>query len=126
MGIADVDLYGGTRHSSARALRKHFSPEQIKRATMHSTNKAFERYFQIESDDVRMIYAKSSGEGKNQQKLNELCTTILRHKTFVSYCNYNIKMVGAAGFEPATSCSQKRIFHLSLLFKTIQEHSKIY
>ena len=27
-----------------------------KRATMHSTNKAFERYFQFEGDDVREIY----------------------------------------------------------------------
>jgi integrase len=75
LGIEDVDLYGGTRHSSARALRKHFSPEEIKRATMHSTNKAFERYFQIESDDVRMIYAKSSGKEKHTQELKDVCTT---------------------------------------------------
>jgi hypothetical protein len=49
-------LYGGTRHSSAIALRKYRTPEEIKRATMHSTNKAFERYFRIESDDLRGIY----------------------------------------------------------------------
>lgn len=58
--IEGVDLYGGTRHSSARALRKFFSPEQIKRATMHSTNAAFERYFTMESDDVRSIYKQSA------------------------------------------------------------------
>lgn len=56
LGINEVDLYGGTRHSSARALRARFSPEQIKRATMHSTSKAFERYFRVESDEVRTIY----------------------------------------------------------------------
>lgn len=56
LGIRGVDLYGGTRHSSARALRTHRTPEEIKRATMHTTNKAFERYFQIEADDVRNIY----------------------------------------------------------------------
>jgi hypothetical protein len=56
IGILDVDMYGGTRHSSARALRAKFSPEQIKRATMHSTSKAFERYFKVESDEVRTIY----------------------------------------------------------------------
>ncbi len=56
LGIEGVDLYGGTRHSSARALREFRSPEEIKRATMHSTNKAFERYFQIELEDVREIY----------------------------------------------------------------------
>ena len=57
LGIVGVDLYGGTRHSSARALREFRSPEEIKRATMHSTNKAFERYFQIGLDDIRSIYA---------------------------------------------------------------------
>jgi integrase len=56
LGIEGVDLYGGTRHSSAIALRKFRTPEEIKRATMHSTNKAFERYFRIESDDLRGIY----------------------------------------------------------------------
>jgi integrase len=56
LGIECVDLYGGTRHSSARALRKTRTPEEIKKATMHSTNKAFDRYFDIEADDVRSIY----------------------------------------------------------------------
>jgi len=48
---------GGTKHSSTTALRKYRTPEEIKRATMHSTNKAFERYFRMELDDVRDIYA---------------------------------------------------------------------
>jgi integrase len=60
LGIEGVDLYGGTRHSSARALRKFFSPEEIKRATMHSSNAAFERYFVMESDDVRSIYKRAA------------------------------------------------------------------
>ena len=58
--MVDVDLYGGTRHSSARALRDRFSPEQIRRATMHSTSKAFERYFRVEGDEVRSIYEAGS------------------------------------------------------------------
>ena len=65
LGINGVDMYGGTRHSSAIALRKYRTPEEIKRATMHSTNKAFERYFRMESDDLRDIYSdttKSRGE----------------------------------------------------------------
>ena len=56
INISGVDLYGGTRHSSARALRAYRTPEEIKRATMHTTNKAFERYFQIEAGDLRDIY----------------------------------------------------------------------
>lgn len=68
--IEGVDLYGGTRHSSAIALREHFSPEQIKQGTMHQTNKAFERYFRIEADDVRNIYnqASNGGFGNNIMK----------------------------------------------------------
>ena len=60
LGIEDVDMYGGTRHSSAVALREHFSPEQIKQGTMHQTNKAFERYFRIEANDVRNIYSHAA------------------------------------------------------------------
>jgi integrase len=45
LGIHDVDLYGGTKHSTAVALGKVLTPEQIKRGgTGHATNKAFERY----------------------------------------------------------------------------------
>ena len=69
LGIEGVDLYGGTRHSTARALRKHFSPEQIKRATMHSTNKAFERYFMIEADDMRDIYKVATPDPETDTKL---------------------------------------------------------
>jgi integrase len=65
LGIDGVDLYGGTRHSSAIALRKYRTPEEIKRATMHSTNKAFERYFYIEGEDLRSIYGDTRGKGKS-------------------------------------------------------------
>lgn len=56
LDIQGVDLYGGTRHSSAIGLRKKYSPEQIKLATMHSTNKAFERYFKIPMDSLEEMY----------------------------------------------------------------------
>jgi integrase len=65
LGVEGVDLYGGTRHSSARALRKFRSPEEIKKATMHSTNKAFERYFQIELEDIKTIYAETKEAAPN-------------------------------------------------------------
>jgi hypothetical protein len=61
LGVEGVDLYGGTRHSSAIALKKYRTPEEIKRATMHSTNKAFERYFWIETEDLREIYGDTVG-----------------------------------------------------------------
>jgi integrase len=60
LGVENVDLYGGTRHSTAMALRDHATPEQIKRATFHATNKAFERYYRIERDEVKSIYELAS------------------------------------------------------------------
>ena len=42
-----MDLYGGTKHSTATALGDILTPEEIKRGgTGSATNKAFERYFQ--------------------------------------------------------------------------------
>jgi len=60
LDIEDVDLYGGTRHSSAVSLREYYTPEQIKRATMHATNSAFERYFRLEYEDIKKIYSTLS------------------------------------------------------------------
>jgi hypothetical protein len=61
LNIEGVDLYGGTRHSSVRALRKYHSPEEIKRAAMSETNKAFDRYMGKDTDaDMRSIYRKSA------------------------------------------------------------------
>lgn len=64
LGIDNVDLYGGTRHSTATALRQFLSPEEIKVGTMHSTNKAFERYLQIRKDDALSVY-KLARNGKH-------------------------------------------------------------
>lgn len=75
LGIEGVDLYGGTRHSSAVALRTMRSPEAIRRATMHSTNAAFERYFRVEHAELREIYAetrlKLNNGGATESKLLE-------------------------------------------------------
>jgi len=60
LGVEGVDLYGGTRHSSVTALKDMLTPEQIKTGTMHSTNKAFERYFQRNSQDSIDVYSLAS------------------------------------------------------------------
>ena len=47
LGVKGVDLYGGTKHSTATGLGDYLTPEQIKRGgTGSSTDKAFERYLQ--------------------------------------------------------------------------------
>ena len=60
LGIEGVDLYGGTRHSSARAMRHTHSPEQIKWATMHRTSASFERYFRMDENDLRGMYEEAT------------------------------------------------------------------
>lgn len=70
LGIQGVDLYGGTRHNSAMDLRHYATPEEIKRATMHTTNKAFERYFQVSKDELQRLYSLTSGgdtSGENKK-----------------------------------------------------------
>jgi integrase len=70
LGIEGVDLYGGTKHSTATALGELLTPEQIKRGgTGSATNKAFERYFQPRRTEslkvtsaIRQLRRKNKGE----------------------------------------------------------------
>lgn len=66
--IEGLDLYRGTRYSPVKALRQYVSPEEIRRATIHSTNKAFERYLRIESDEVRNIYKLTNNRKPFERK----------------------------------------------------------
>lgn len=65
LGIIDVDLYGGTRHSSVIALTEYATPEQIRAGTMHTTNKAFERYYQVRKSDLKNLYTTAANVGHN-------------------------------------------------------------
>ena len=65
LGISDVDLYGGTRHITATALGQMLTPEQIKAGMMHSTNRAFERYFQKQAGAARGVYQAVSNLQQN-------------------------------------------------------------
>ena len=56
LGIFDVDLYGGTKHSTAMGLREVATFEEVRSMTGHSTNKAFERYFRSEGKDLQALY----------------------------------------------------------------------
>jgi hypothetical protein len=83
LGIEGVDLCGGTRHSSARALRAQRATEEIRRATMHSTNKAFERYFSMEADDLRSIY-KDMGKivKMDQHRIEKIDCNVLKINSY--------------------------------------------
>jgi hypothetical protein len=77
LGIEGFDLNVGTRHSSAVALRKFASLEQIKRSMMTSTNKAFERYFRIESDEVRKIFELARNPAQKKKENNKILITVM-------------------------------------------------
>ena len=70
--IENVDLYGGTRHSTVSDLRKSRTPEEIRLASMHTTNKAFDRYFQVEPDDLRSIYQDTQNGKESRVQSNTL------------------------------------------------------
>lgn len=61
LGIEGVDLYGGTRHSSAQALREHMSREEVKELTGHHTTASFSRYFWADVEVLRKGYEKARG-----------------------------------------------------------------
>jgi integrase len=69
LGIEGVDLYGGTRHSSVIALGEHFTPEQLRKASMHSTNAAFERYYRIRPKEVLDVYSTAATPRKHATKI---------------------------------------------------------
>lgn len=65
VGIHDVDLYGGTRHSSITAIAKVAGKDKARKYSGHLTNKAFDRYCQIGDDDtfdISELMAKMRGK----------------------------------------------------------------
>ena len=69
LNVEGVDLYGGTRHSTVTALSEHFTPEEVKGATGH-TSKAFERYFQNRQARAKKVTAKIKTLKSNQHLNN--------------------------------------------------------
>ena len=59
--IEGVSLYPGTRHSTAVALPKFKTPEEIKRGMGTRSNKAFERYLRVTGSELRGLYETARG-----------------------------------------------------------------
>ena len=70
LGITDIDLYGGTRHTTVSSLGQHYSYEEIKEhGTRHTTSKAFDRYFMRgEVKLSRAIYEKADANNNGGAK----------------------------------------------------------
>ena len=68
LGIAGLDLYGATRHTTTTEIAKLAGSENAKKASGHMTNKAFERYCQAQDETgfkmATLIRKKSQKDGK--------------------------------------------------------------
>lgn len=65
LGIHDLDLYGGTRHSTTTAMAKALGKTKARKFSGHDTDKAFDRYCQIGDEDTfnsAQIMAKIRGK----------------------------------------------------------------
>jgi integrase len=74
IGIDDLDLYGGTRHSSITAIAKAAGRETARKYSGHHSNKAFDRYCQIGDDDTfdtSKLMAKIRGKSVEFKKIEE-------------------------------------------------------
>jgi len=66
IGIEGVDLYGGTRHSTGRELRKYRTPEEIRLGSMHSTNKVLIDIFRLKRM-ICTIFTETRGAWLNKE-----------------------------------------------------------
>ena len=81
LGVKDVDLYDGPKHSTATALGEFLTHEQIERGgTGSATNKALERFFHPR----RTESAKLVSTIKKLQKKKAGKIVKMRNKTMLS------------------------------------------
>jgi hypothetical protein len=74
LGVEGLDLYGGTRHTTTIALARAVGKDGARKASEHKTNKAFDRYCQIQDDsafEMAKITAELKGKGAEVIKLQK-------------------------------------------------------
>lgn len=74
LGVQGLDLYGGTRHTTTTALARAVGRDGARKASEHKTNKAFDRYCQIQDDsafEMAKITAELKGKGAKVIKLDK-------------------------------------------------------
>ena len=81
LGIDGVGLYAGTKHSTVQALDSWFGKEEIKDATGHRTNAAFERYYGRKPDRQRKVYRKARPQTGPGTKVEQISNARKRAKT---------------------------------------------
>ncbi|UQZ90870.1 hypothetical protein C4J81_17295 [Deltaproteobacteria bacterium Smac51] len=72
LGLEGVDLYGGTKHSTAMGLRDVATYEEVRKMTGHTTNKAFDRYLQLEGENMKSLFARRQSIADNELITSEI------------------------------------------------------
>ncbi len=70
LGIEGLDLYGGTRHTTTTEIARLAGTENARKASAHTTNKAFDRYCQFQEEsafDMAKIVKSESKKSKIKQ-----------------------------------------------------------
>jgi len=110
LGVKDLDLYGGTKHTSVTALAEYHSPEEIRMGAKISTNKAFERYLQIDERKTVELYRRASARVLPMRKAKEGPNDFGPSEER-KYSNKHDFLVEAAGVEPASGNLQLQLLH---------------
>lgn len=74
LGIHDLDLYGGTRHTTTTEIARRAGTDNARKASAHETNKAFDRYCQYQEDTAFEMAQIVKGSGRViplKKKVNE-------------------------------------------------------
>jgi integrase len=66
LGVEDLDLYGGTRHTTTTEIAKRYGTENARKASAHETNTAFNRYCQFQDDTSFKMAKKVKGNSKSK------------------------------------------------------------
>lgn len=76
LGIEDVGLYGGTRHSTTRYLKQGMTIEEVKRQVGDRTTESFVRYCPVDLDELREGAEKAEGNGPPSDHPSRTTTSI--------------------------------------------------
>jgi integrase len=72
LGIENVTLYPGTKHTTVTALGKHLTPEQVKRGATGHVSDAFERYMLPDVNEATLATQTVVKMQQNQRNVVEL------------------------------------------------------
>ena len=72
LGLQDLDLYGGTRHTTTTEIARRAGTANARKASAHETNAAFDRYCQYQEDTAFNMAKIVKGDNSTGKKVVKL------------------------------------------------------